>query len=104
VAVYESVRNRIAVLEEEEVHEEQEERQYGAQQQFSINYPGADSPSMQRKRLRRLSKACRRMQYRRNMWNWYVVCFMDTPSLQTQRRSSQTINASNEITRKRSRN
>jgi hypothetical protein len=32
--MYESLRSRIAALEEEEVHEEEEERQFGAPRMF----------------------------------------------------------------------
>jgi hypothetical protein len=67
--MYESLKNRIAALEEEEVIEEEEERRYGMSTHapsFSLVYGWSRQP----RKLRSLSRAWRRMPFMQNTSNW----------------------------------
>lgn len=75
--MYETVRNRIAALEEEEVHGEEEERRIGASQSMNSNeilcvkcVKHADV-YLQWRRPVKWSKACRIQWCTRNILIWY---------------------------------
>ena len=76
--MYESLKNRIAALEEEETHEEEEERKFGASLQppcHSIPRPGKlirrTHYVLQLRRPRSQSRAYRTTSFIQSMSNWY---------------------------------
>lgn len=77
--MYESVRSRIAALEEEEVTVEEEERRLGMYYSlcFSVLL-GVLTDTIQPKKLVRRCGACPTRWSKRNTSNWSVACISST--------------------------